>query len=73
MRFTKSEWLGRYGACEALDNTPENFARLEATITEYPAIPDDDCNRCGKRHCVAVRTDELDHQGNVVASSGEDK
>jgi hypothetical protein len=153
MRLTKNEWLARYGACETLDNTPENLARFEATTTdglgrwpcvwseyerqcagdnsfagtcwteivsgfhrdaarfylrekpftefwtvllgeihgrrnrnyyhctecgyqwtdEYPAIPDDDCDRCGRRHCAAVRTEELDHQGNLVASSGGDK
>ncbi len=39
-------------------------------IDEYPGIPDDDCNKCGNRHCQAWLTEELDAEGNVVATKG---
>ena len=37
-------------------------------VDEYPGIPDDDCNMCGNRHCQAWLTEELDGEGNLVAT-----
>ena len=39
-------------------------------VDEYPGIPDDDCNVCLNRHCQAWLTEELDGEGNLVATEG---
>ena len=37
-------------------------------VDEYPGIPDDDCNVCGNRHLQAWLTEELDGEGNLLAT-----
>ena len=37
-------------------------------VDEYPGIPDDDCNVCGNRHLRAWLTEELDGEGNLLAT-----
>jgi hypothetical protein len=39
-------------------------------VDEYPGIPDDDCNVCGNRHYQPWLTEELDADGNLVATDG---
>ena len=38
MRLTKNEWLARYGACETLDNRPQDCVRLKATTDGWFAV-----------------------------------
>ena len=55
-----------YGACN------RNFYRCDECghrwVDEYPGIPDDDCNVCGSRHWQPWLTEELDGEGNLVAT-----
>ena len=51
-----------------------NFYRCDTCghrwVDEYPGIPDDDCNVCGDRHYQPWLTEELDGEGNLVATEG---
>ena len=51
-----------------------NFYRCDGCghrwVDEYPGIPDDDCNVCGDRHYQPWLTEELDGEGNLVATEG---
>jgi hypothetical protein len=51
-----------------------NFYRCDTCghrwVDEYPGIPDDDCNVCGDRHYHPWLTEELDREGNLVATEG---